>query len=56
MDFWLCKKYVSKKRCHLRGLKINHMEYCAYMYLSLCRMNFKTAVLWDGVGQVAQSV
>ena len=32
------------------------MEYYAYTYLSLYKMNFKRAVLWAGVGQVAHSV
>ena len=54
--FWLCKKYVSKKKMSLKHLKIDHVEYYAYTYLSLCRMNFKTAVLWVGVGRVAKSV
>ena len=29
--FWLCKKYVSKKKMPLKHLKIDHVEYYAYV-------------------------
>jgi len=50
------KSTSLKKEMPLKRLKLNHMEYYAYTYLSLYKMNFKRAVLWAGVGQVAHSV